>query len=67
MLVLARKKGETIRLPDVDVTIHISDIRGRTVRVGIEAPEQITVIRGELEEHPRREAAPETETQSVNE
>ena len=49
MLVLSRKLKDTIRIPDLDVTITILGVRGKTVRVGIEAPEQIKVLRGELE------------------
>jgi carbon storage regulator CsrA len=47
MLVLARKAQETIQIGD-DITISIVRIKGRTVRVGIEAPEDLRVIRGEL-------------------
>ena len=47
MLVLTRKTGETIRIDD-DITIQIVQVRGRQVRVGIEAPKNKKVQRGEL-------------------
>lgn len=47
MLVLTRKTTETIRIGN-DITITILRVKGQTVRVGIEAPRDVRVIRGEL-------------------
>jgi len=47
MLVLTRKLQETIKIGD-QVTIHILRVKGNTVRLGIDAPRQIRVVRGEL-------------------
>jgi len=47
MLVLSRKQNEKIIVGD-NVTITILKIRGNTVRIGIEAPRDIHVMRGEL-------------------
>lgn len=47
MLVLTRKKQEQIQIGD-NVTITIVRIKGNTVRVGIEAPDDVRVARGEL-------------------
>jgi len=47
MLVLARKKGESIVF-DERIRVNILQIRGGTIRVGIEAPREINVRRGEL-------------------
>lgn len=47
MLVLSRKENETICIGD-QITIHISHIRGSRVRVGIEAPNDVSIKRGEL-------------------
>lgn len=49
MLVLSRKKNETIKLND-DVTLVIVEIRGDKVRIGIEAPQDVAVHRGEVYE-----------------
>ncbi len=47
MLVLSRKENETICIGD-QITIHISHIGGSRVRVGIEAPNDISIMRGEF-------------------
>ena len=47
MLVLSRKVGERIVIGD-DVTVVVSRISGNRVSVGIEAPHNVKVIRGEL-------------------
>jgi carbon storage regulator CsrA len=47
MLVLTRKLQEKIHIGD-NVTITIVRIQGNTVRVGIEAPQDVRVVRGEI-------------------
>lgn len=47
MLVLARKKGETIQIGD-NITLKVIDISGDTVRLGIDAPKSVELVRGEL-------------------
>lgn len=53
MLVLTRKEQETIRIGD-DVVVTIVRIQGGGVRIGIEAPNHIAIVRGELEKEPRQ-------------
>lgn len=48
MLVLSRRLGETIRIGS-DITITVLEISGNRIRVGIDAPAQIAVLRGELD------------------
>jgi carbon storage regulator CsrA len=50
MLVLTRKDGEKIRLPELGITIWVLPRDGHQTRIGIEAPREIRVIRGELED-----------------
>ena len=57
MLVLTRKLTEQIRIGD-DIIISILRVNGNTVRVGIEAPRAIRVVRGELPRHDRIETPP---------
>jgi carbon storage regulator len=59
MLVLTRKRAETIQIGD---HIYIKVIRtGRTsVKIGIEAPANVRVIRGELLEGPDQAATPDS-------
>ena len=47
MLVLSRKKGEAIQIAD-NVRISIVEIRGGRVRLSIEAPRSVRVVRSEL-------------------
>jgi carbon storage regulator len=47
MLVLTRKYQEKIRIGD-NITITVLRTKGKAVRLGIEAPMDVPVIRGEL-------------------
>lgn len=47
MLVLSRKVGETIWVGD-DVEIVITEIKGDQIKLGIQAPKSIEIVRGEL-------------------
>jgi len=47
MLVLTRKHQEKIRIGE-HITITVLKTKGKTVRLGIEAPAEVPVIRGEL-------------------
>jgi carbon storage regulator CsrA len=47
MLVLTRKLQEKIRIGD-QITITILRTKGKSVRLGIEAPLEVPVVRGEL-------------------
>lgn len=49
MLVLSRKKGESIQIGN-DVIITVVRFGRSRVRVGIEAPEELKILRRELEE-----------------
>ncbi len=48
MLVLSRKVGEEIVLPNCGVTVRIVAVHGKTVRLGIAAPSETPVHRGEV-------------------
>jgi carbon storage regulator len=48
MLVLSRRCRESIVLPGDGVTIRVLEIRANRVRLGIEAPSGVSVLRGEL-------------------
>ncbi|NLP44083.1 MAG: carbon storage regulator CsrA [Peptococcaceae bacterium] len=49
MLVLARKIDEKIKIGD-DIEITILGITGDTVRIGIEAPRHVRILRNEVYE-----------------
>ena len=59
MLVLTRKLQQQIKIGD-DITVTILRVKGHTVRIGIEAPRQVRVVRGELP--PEGEAAATSES-----
>src|SRR5436190_19724834 len=67
MLVLTRKYQEKIRIGD-NITITVLRTKGKAVRLGIEAPANVPVIRGELSfEHAPEEAAEPVATVSFGE
>jgi carbon storage regulator len=67
MLVLTRKYQEKIRIGD-NITITVLRTKGKAVRLGIEAPANVPVIRGELSfEHESEEAAEPAATVSFDE
>ncbi len=49
MLVLSRREGEKVMIGD-DIVITIIDVRGDTVRLGIDAPRDVPVNRVEVRE-----------------
>ncbi|WP_417739220.1 carbon storage regulator [Rosistilla oblonga] len=59
MLVLTRKAKQQIRLGD-DIIVTVLQVKGNSIRLGIEAPRETRVVRGELEfyeEQPKSEGA----------
>lgn len=56
-LVLSRKTGERILVGD-QITITVVRIGPNNVRIGIEAPRELPVIREELEAKPNNGAKP---------
>ena len=47
MLVLSRKKNQTIII-DGKIEIEVLKIKGNTIRIGVTAPRDVKVLRGEL-------------------
>ncbi|MEM9410794.1 MAG: carbon storage regulator [Planctomycetota bacterium] len=66
MLVLSRRPGEKILFPSIGVSVEVIRTKGNTVRVGIEAPEDIRVLRGELEEQPKLNKSSESDSHLVD-
>jgi carbon storage regulator len=65
MLVLSRQKDESIMIGD-DVEITIVDVRGDKVRLGINAPREISVHRKEVYEAIQREKAEKAKAEPSN-
>jgi len=54
MLIITRKKGESIMIGD-DIEITISKIDDGSVKIGIEAPRNVNILRKELYEEVEKE------------
>ena len=50
MLVLSRRADESIQFPNLGITIRVLRLSSKRARIGIEAPPEFAVIRGELSE-----------------
>jgi carbon storage regulator len=48
MLVLSRKVGEQIVIPDCEIVLTVVECRGGVVRLGIDAPAHVPIFRQEL-------------------
>ena len=48
MLVVSRKENERVTFPNLGISVEILRIAGNAVKVGIEAPRDVHVLRGEL-------------------
>ena len=57
MLVLSRKKNERIVIND-NIIVMVVDIRGDKVRLGIEAPKEVSVHRREVYDAIKRGESP---------
>lgn len=51
MLSLTRKEGQSIKIGD-EITIHISQLGNSKVRIGIDAPDGVEILRSELLDSP---------------
>lgn len=65
MLVLSRKESQRIRLGD-SIVVTIVKIGGDKVRVGIEAPDDVLVLRDELETWEDRPGAKDGATEAIS-
>lgn len=54
MLILTRRVGETLMIGD-DISITVLGVKGGQVRVGVNAPRDVTVHREEIYERIREE------------
>jgi carbon storage regulator CsrA len=50
MLVLSRKAEQKVCFPGLGITVHILQIKGSSVRVGVDAPVEVRIMRDELQD-----------------
>ena len=50
MLVLARRVGERILFPSIGAYVKVLSVKGGTVRLSIEAPPEVLILREELQD-----------------
>eukprot|EP00831_Metopus_contortus_P028299 TRINITY_DN23561_c0_g2_i1.p1 TRINITY_DN23561_c0_g2~~TRINITY_DN23561_c0_g2_i1.p1 ORF type:complete len:126 (+),score=12.09 TRINITY_DN23561_c0_g2_i1:123-500(+) len=54
MLIITRKKGESLMIGD-DIEVTVSKLEDGSVKLGIQAPKDITILRKELYEQVKKE------------
>ena len=54
MLILSRKVGESIQI-DHEVKVVVLEVKGKQIRLGIEAPEHVKVHRSEIYDRIQKE------------
>jgi carbon storage regulator CsrA len=52
MLVLSRRPHEKVLFPNLGITIQVVSVHSGVVRIGIEAPQTVRVVREELLRRP---------------
>ena len=58
MLILTRRVGETLMIGD-EVAVTVLGVKGNQVRIGVKAPQDVSVHREEIYERIRQEDEPE--------
>ena len=60
MLVLSRRLHEKVLFPGLNITVQVVSIKPGVVRIGIEAPPDVRIVREEILAQPPAPAATDT-------
>ena len=60
MLILTRRASQALNI-GTDITVTVVEIRGRQVRIGVDAPRDTAVVRREIVEKARSRRTPDAD------
>ncbi len=59
MLILTRRCAETLVVGDGEITVTVLGVKGNQVRIGVNAPKEVSVHREEIQQRIQKEKHPE--------
>ena len=65
MLILTRRVGETLVIGD-DVNVTVLGVKGNQIRIGVDAPREVTVHRKEIYQRIKAEASAKSQVVHEN-